>query len=66
MYPLSYSFGVLLYLRTMKTFFIFLTSASFISHVLGITYQQAEGYKGSQFLDGFLNQAIPDPTNGRV
>ncbi|KAK0466920.1 endo-beta-glucanase [Desarmillaria tabescens] len=40
--------------------------SSLVSPVFGATYQQTDSFVGSQFYSGFSNQAISDPTNGRV
>ena len=34
--------------------------------VRGATYGQVDSFSGKDFLSGFVHQAIPDPTHGRV
>lgn len=37
-----------------------------VSPVLGVHYSLTDSFVGSGFLEGFVNDAIPDPTSGRV
>ena len=37
-----------------------------LTPALGATYSQTDSYQGSDFLSGFVHQAIADPTHGRV